>query len=137
MPLAHARSTVLPHDFTVQEYANKQSQVSRFGNEPTGTASGCGIMKRRVWWSLLGGIILNIVFYTLSAIVVRFFPYKDKPGMPNDFTWFLIPGLMVGSLFDGHDFLPLAVMITVNSLIYGFAVFCLLTIAKKVFASSH
>jgi hypothetical protein len=94
-------------------------------------------MRRRVWWSLLGGIALNVVFYTLSTVQVRFFPYKDKPGMPNDFSWFLMPGIVAGSQFDGHGFLPLAVVITVNSFIYGFAVFCLLTLATKVFAKSH
>ncbi len=94
-------------------------------------------MKRRVWLSLLCGIALNFVFFILSTLVMRFFPYKDKPGMPNAFTWLLIPGLAAGSQFDGHRSLALAVAITINTLIYGFAVFCLLSIIKESFAKSH
>jgi hypothetical protein len=94
-------------------------------------------MKRRVWLSLLCGIAFNAVFFTLSTLVDRFFPFADKPGMPNAFSWLLMPGFVVGSQFDGHRLLALAVMITVNTLIYGFVVFCLLSIIKKFLAKSH
>ncbi len=94
-------------------------------------------MKRRVWLSLLFGIALNFVFFVLSTLVMRFAPYKDKPGMPNAFTWLLIPGLVAGSQLDGHRFLALAVAIAINTLLYGVAVFCLISIIKESFARSH
>ena len=94
-------------------------------------------MKRRVWLSLLSGIALNVVFFTLSTLVERLFPFTDNPGMPNTFSWLLMPGFVIGNQFDSHRLLALAVMITLNTLIYSLSVFCLLSIFKALFAESH
>jgi hypothetical protein len=88
-------------------------------------------MKRPASLSWLCGIALNFVFFLLSTLVMRVFPYRDKPEIPNSFTWLLVPGLLAGSQFDNH-LLALTVMIIVNTLIYGLSVFCLLTIVHVV-----
>lgn len=95
-------------------------------------------MMRRVWTSLLCGAGVSVVFFASSACVRYFFPYRDKPQMPNLFTWFLIPGLAVASTdpFGQHQVLALATVITINTLVYGFIVFCLLSIVKLISQNS-
>lgn len=87
-------------------------------------------MKPRLLVSFICGVALNLVFFALSALVMRSFPYKDKPGMPNAFTLLLAPGLVVGSHIDHHPFWALVLALAVNTLIDGFAVFCIISLIK-------
>jgi tellurite resistance protein TehA-like permease len=51
----------------------------------------------RVRKSLMYGFLLTAVAYALHIIVLRHFSWKDKPMMPNFFTYLLLPGYMAAT----------------------------------------
>lgn len=93
-------------------------------------------MKWRLLLSLACGILLNFVCFELSNFVMRFLPYKDKPGMPNTFTWLLIPGLVVAGQLSDHHWLTLLMAFTINTILYALCVFGLLTVARVLSTKS-
>lgn len=85
-------------------------------------------MKRRVAVSLLLGLGVTGVLSLLSMLAIRLFPYRDLPMMPKPFFLYeLAPGILIGELV-GHSWSREVAFILTNSLFYGAAAFCLITV---------
>lgn len=81
-------------------------------------------VKRHIEISLLCGISITFVLTTLSALAIRWFPYRDLPMMPKPFFMYaLLPGAMFAELFSSYRWIALAAFVVGNSVAYGLPVF--------------
>lgn len=85
-------------------------------------------MKRCIEISFLCGLGITLALSFLSLLAVRLFPYRDLPMMPKPFFVFaLLPGFIAGEWFS-HDWMRELLFYLTNSIVYGFAVFCLIAL---------
>jgi hypothetical protein len=84
--------------------------------------------ERRLGISLLSGLSVTLALTLLSMLVIRLFPYRDKPMMPHPFfLYVLAPGIIAGEWFD-HRWIQESVFFLTNSLVYSVVAFCLIAV---------
>ena len=86
-------------------------------------------MTRRVVVSLVGGFGITAGLGLLSALSIKFMPYRDLPMMPKPFFLFaLSPGVITAELIDGPRWIHEGVFWTANMLAYAIGVFAFSTL---------
>lgn len=81
---------------------------------------------KRVLVSIGSGLCLTVALFGLHVIVRRFLSWRDKPDMPNLFTYLLMPGYRTGKLLPVASPLQLTAAVAIDSLLFGFLIWVLL-----------
>jgi hypothetical protein len=93
-------------------------------------------MKKKLRMSIIIGVVVTAVLTSLPWIQATYFPYRDKPGMPNiPLLTPLVPGLMVWKVASGY--VPsktalVAMALVVNSFVYSLVIFLVFLIANSI-----
>ena len=88
---------------------------------------------KRVAVSLITGFILTGAIFVLHVVVLQHFSWKDKPVMPNIFTYLLLPGYRLSFFFGVHRYAQLLLAGVLDSVLFGIPIWLLLT-AKGVWS---
>src|SRR5438270_8762647 len=88
-------------------------------------------MMRRIAVSLIGGLGITAALTLVSAVFVRFMPYRDLPMMPNPFLLFaLFPGILAAESIASHRWISASVFWIANALAYAIGVFAFDTMRR-------
>jgi len=82
--------------------------------------------------SLALGFLMTAIIFALHSLVLRYFSYRDKPVMPNFFTYLLLPGYRIGELVPTHHLLQMIIAVAFDSLLFGLPIWFILVISGRV-----
>ena len=75
---------------------------------------------------------MTAVVFSFHLIVERYFSWKDKPMMPNFFTFLLLPGYRVGMCLPLNHSIQLAVGTVLDWLLFSGAVWLLFALRRRI-----
>jgi hypothetical protein len=85
---------------------------------------------KRLAASLVSGFLLTGALFALHLIVLEHFSWKDKPMMPNFFTYLLLPGYRAAIYVPVNHSIQLAITIVVDGLVFSVPFWLLLTVKR-------
>jgi len=88
---------------------------------------------KRIPVSLAAGFLLTGAIFVLHLVFSRYFSWRDKPMMPNLFTYLLFPGYRAAVSFPVNHSLQLVIAIVLDGLFFSFPIWLLLTLKGHLF----
>jgi len=83
---------------------------------------------RRIGISTVFGFFLTGAVYALHVVVLKNYSWKDKPMMPNFFTYLLLPGYTAAMSIPINHSVQLTIAVILDSLLFGIPVWLLFTL---------
>ena len=81
---------------------------------------------KRVATALICGVFLTAMIFAAHFTVMHWFSWKDKPIMPNVFTYFLLPGYNLAAAIPLPSSFRLGMAITFDCILFSIPVWLVL-----------
>ena len=91
---------------------------------------------KRVGTALFCGFSLTALIFAAHLTVMHWFSWKDKPMMPNLFTYLLLPGYDLAALILVPSYLRLGIALVLDCLLFSIPIWVLLQIRCVVMRRS-
>jgi hypothetical protein len=92
---------------------------------------------KRIATALICGFSLTALIYAAHLTVMHWFSWKDKPMMPNLFTYLLLPGYDLAAAIPVPSHLRLGIAIAFDCVLFSIPVWMLLQIRYLATHRSH
>ena len=92
---------------------------------------------KRVATALLCGLSITALIFAAHLTVMKWFSWKDKPMMPNFFTYLLLPGYRLAEAIPVPSPLRFGMAIAFDCVLFGIPVWLLLQIRHLVTRKSE
>jgi hypothetical protein len=94
-------------------------------------------VMKRVLAAVVCGFCITILIFAAHLTVTHWFSWKDKPMMPNVFTYLLLPGSHLAATIPAPSPLRLGLAIAFDCVLFSVPIWLLLQVRHLVTERSH